>query len=148
FELWQATPLADSYLARMAAALVDSFALGQRGTTDFLGIGFSTLDDVGHNFGPDSREIEEVLRQLDVTLGTLIEQLDMRVGRASYVLALSADHGVAPIAVAPSGGRITTDDVRERIEETLSTELGVLAKGKYVDTMNYTDVYFMPGVYE
>ena len=148
FELWQSTPLADAYLARMALALVDSFALGQRGPTDFLGISFSTLDDVGHNFGPDSREIEEVLRQLDVTLGTLIQALDSRVGRANYVLALSADHGVAPIAISPTGGRIAIDDVRERIEETMSIELGVLAKGKYVDAMNYTDVYFMPGVFD
>src|SRR6185436_16517627 len=68
-DLWQSTPLADAYLGRMATALVDSFSLGQRDATDFLGISFSVLDDVGHNFGPDSREIEDVLRQLDVTLG-------------------------------------------------------------------------------
>jgi hypothetical protein len=103
-DLWQSTPLADAYLERMATALVDSFSLGQRDATDFLGISFSVLDDVGHNFGPDSREIEDVLRQLDVTLGVLIDRLDARVGRGKYVLALSADHGVAPIAVAPRGG--------------------------------------------
>ena len=148
FALWQATPLADAYLMRMAASLADSFALGQRSTTDFLGISFSTLDEVGHSFGPDSREIEDVLRQLDGTIGSLIERLDARVGRANYVLALSADHGVAPNAVAPRGGRIAPEDVRERIEETLATELGPLAKGGYVDAVNFTDVYFTPGVYE
>ena len=148
FALWQATPLADSYLARMAAALLDSFALGQRGTTDFLGISFSVLDDVGHAFGPDSREIEDVLRQLDVTIGTLIERLDARVGRANYVLALSADHGVAPVAISPKGGRIAAEDVRERIEETLDAELGALSNGAYVDAVNFTDVYLMPGVFD
>ena len=30
FALWQATPLADAYLGRLAASLVDSFSLGQR----------------------------------------------------------------------------------------------------------------------
>ncbi|HLG54610.1 MAG TPA: alkaline phosphatase family protein [Vicinamibacterales bacterium] len=148
FTLWQATPLADAYLARMAASLVDSFALGQRQTTDFLGISFSVLDDVGHAFGPDSREVEDVLRQLDVTLGTLIAHLDARVGRANYVLALSADHGVAPIAVSPKGGRIATDDVRERIEDALTTEWGRLEKGTYVDAVNFTDVYFAAGVFD
>ena len=54
---------------RLADAMLDSFKLGTRKTTDFLGISFSVLDDVGHSFGPDSREVEEVLRQLDVTLG-------------------------------------------------------------------------------
>ena len=97
---------------------MDSFSLGQR-KTDFLGVSFSVLDDVGHAFGPESREIEDVLRQLDVTLGALIAHLDAKVGRANYALALSADHGVAPIPVPPRGGRIATDDVRERIEDAL-----------------------------
>lgn len=148
FELWQATPLADTYLVRLADAMLDSFALGTRNTTDFLGISFSVLDDVGHSFGPESREVEEVLRQLDVTLGTLIERLDSQVGRDNYVLSLSADHGVAPIALAPRSGRIATDDVRERIEETLATQWGAPQQRTYVDTVNFTDVYLMPGVFD
>ena len=148
FALWQATPRADTYLEKMAESLVDSFQLGQRNATDFLGISFSTLDDVGHSFGPDSREVEDVMRQLDGTMAALIAHLDTRVGRANYVLALSADHGVAPTAIAPKGGRIATDDVRERIEETLSAELGALPKGSYVDIVNFTDVYFTPGVFD
>jgi predicted AlkP superfamily pyrophosphatase or phosphodiesterase len=148
FNQWQATPLADAYLGRMAATLVDSFALGQRSETDFLGISFSVLDDVGHAFGPESREIEDVLRQLDVTMGTLIAHLDAKVGRANYVLALSADHGVAPIPVPPRGGRIVTDDIRERIEDALITAWGPLQKGTYVDIVNFTDVYFADGVLE
>jgi len=148
FDQWQATPFADAYLVRLATSLVDDLSMGQRSTTDFLGISFSTLDEVGHSFGPDSREIEDVLRQLDATIGALIERLDARIGRANYVLALSADHGVAPNAVAPRGGRIAPEDVRERIEETLAAELGPLAKGTYVDAVSFTDVYFMPGVFD
>jgi predicted AlkP superfamily pyrophosphatase or phosphodiesterase len=146
--LWQATPLADAYLGRMASSLVDSFRLGQRDVTDFLGVSFSTLDDVGHSFGPESREIEDVLRQLDVTLGTLIAELDKKVGRANYVLALSADHGVAPLPVPPRGGRIVTDDVRERIEDALVTAWGPPQKGTYVEAVNFTDVYLAPGIFE
>jgi hypothetical protein len=148
YALWQATPLADQYLGRMAASLVDSFSLGQRQVTDFLGISFSTLDDVGHAFGPESREIEEILRQLDVTLGSLIAHLDGKVGRANYVLALSADHGVAPIPIPPRGGRIVTDDIRERIEDALVTAWGPLQKGTYVESVNFTDVYFAEGVFD
>jgi predicted AlkP superfamily pyrophosphatase or phosphodiesterase len=148
YALWQATPLADAYLGRLAASLVDSFKLGQQDGTDFLGVSFSVLDDVGHGFGPESREIEDVLRQLDVTLGTLIAHLDAKVGRANYVLALSADHGVAPIPVPPRGGRVTTDDVRERIEDMLRTAWGPPQKGTYVEAVNFTDVYFADGVYE
>lgn len=148
FALWQATPLADIYLGKLAASLVDSFTLGQRDGTDFLGVSFSVLDDVGHSFGPESREIEDILRQLDVTLGTLIAHLDAKVGRANYVLALSADHGVAPMPIPPRGGRVATEDVRERIEDTLRTAWGPLEKGTYVDAVNFTDVYFADGVYD
>jgi len=146
-DLWERTPLADAYLARMAESLVDTLALGQDETTDYLGIGFSVLDEVGHSFGPQSREVEEVLRQLDATLQGLIAQLDARVGRANYVLALSADHGVAPIAVAPTGGRIFNEDVRERIEETLLARLGP-SEGSYVAASNFTDVSLAPGVFD
>jgi predicted AlkP superfamily pyrophosphatase or phosphodiesterase len=148
FALWQATPLADAYLGRLAASLVDSFRLGQRDGTDFLGVSFSVLDDVGHAFGPESREVEDILRQLDVTLGALIAHLDARVGRANYVLALSADHGVAPMPIPPRGGRVATEDVRERLEDALRTAWGPREKGTYVDAVNFTDVYFADGVYE
>jgi predicted AlkP superfamily pyrophosphatase or phosphodiesterase len=148
FALWQATPLADAYLGKLTASLVDSFTLGQRDGTDFLGVSFSVLDDVGHAFGPESREIEDILRQLDITLGTLIAHLDAKVGRANYALALSADHGVAPIPVPPRGGRVATEDVRERIEDTLRTAWGTLPKGTYVDAVNYTDVYLADGVFD
>lgn len=146
FDLWQSTPFADAYIERMAESLIDSLALGQRDSTDFLGISFSVLDDVGHRFGPESREIEEVLRQLDATLQRLIAHLDAKVGRPNYMLALSADHGVAPIAMAPRGGRIAGEDVRERIDETLTAHFGPLAQGSYVESTSFSDVFLAPGV--
>lgn len=148
FQLWQMTPRADAYLEGMAESLVDSFSLGQRDTTDFLGISFSTLDEAGHSFGPQSREIEDILRQLDTTLQRLIAHLDAKIGRTNYMLALSADHGVAPIATAPTGGRIANEDVRERIDETLTTQFGPLEKGSYVEAANFTDVYLAPGIFD
>ena len=145
FQLWQASPRSDAYLEGLAESLIDSLALGQRDTTDFLGISFSALDEVGHSFGPESREIEDVLRQLDVALQRLIAHLDAKVGRANYMLALSADHGVAPIASAPLGGRIANEDVRERIDETLTGLFGEPTLGSYVEAANFTDVYLRTG---
>jgi hypothetical protein len=40
FALWQATPRADAYLEKMTESLIDSFQLGQRTGTDFLGLSF------------------------------------------------------------------------------------------------------------
>jgi predicted AlkP superfamily pyrophosphatase or phosphodiesterase len=146
FDIWQTSPFADAYLGRMAAALVDDLALGQRDVTDFLAIGFSALDEVGHDFGPDSREVDDTLRHLDTTIGTLIAHLDDRVGRDRYVLALSADHGVAPIAQPGAGGRIFTEDIRDRIEDTLRDRLGPRDDAPFVDAVSEPHVYLAPGV--
>jgi len=146
--LWKTTPWADEYLERMAESLAGAFGLGQRDTTDFLAIGFSSLDLVGHAFGPESREVEDTLRRLDVTLGRLITFLDDRVGRARYRLALSADHGVAPIAMPPLGGTIANEDVRERIVEALDQTLGPLDTGSYVVSARGPDFVLAPGLPE
>lgn len=148
FALWRQSPWSDAYLQRMAAATIDDLALGQRDAIDFLGIGFSALDLVGHRFGPNSREVEDVLLRLDDTLGALISHLDATVGRARYVLALTADHGVAPIPVPGVTGRVASDDVRERIEDVLELEWGPRAEAPYVDAVRETNLYFAPDVFE
>ncbi len=146
--LWQTSPFADEYLERMTESLAEAFALGQRDTTDFLAVGFSALDLVGHAFGPESREVEDTLRHLDATLGRLLAFLDERVGRANYRLALSADHGVAPVAMTPLGGTVANEDVRERIEEALEETLGPLDDGRYVVSAAGPDFVLAPGVLE
>lgn len=149
-DLWERTPFADDYLARMAAEALRSFALGQRDATDFLGISFSSLDRIGHDFGPRSHEVQDVLARLDVTIGSLLNDLDRMVGAGNYVVALSADHGVSPIPeqmqkAGVDAGRITTKEATDRLEKALADVLG---PGKYVASMQYTDTYFQPGVYD
>jgi predicted AlkP superfamily pyrophosphatase or phosphodiesterase len=146
FTAWQTSPFADAYLWRMADAMIERLSLGQDETTDFLAIGFSSLDSVGHSFGPRSREIEDHLLRLDGLLGALITRLDAAVGRDRYVLALTSDHGVAPIPAAlPHAGRVLVEEVREAIEEHLVDEWGS-RQGSYVDAVSTNHVYFAPGV--
>jgi predicted AlkP superfamily pyrophosphatase or phosphodiesterase len=122
--LWRGSPFSDAYLGRMALELVDAFKLGSRDATDFLGIGFSSTDTVGHPFGPASRELEDTVARQDDLLGALIRHLDARVGRQRYVLAVSADHGVSDVPVTRGASRVASDDVRERIEDILINRFG------------------------
>jgi predicted AlkP superfamily pyrophosphatase or phosphodiesterase len=139
---WQASPYGDEYLGSMAAALVDSMRLGGGETTDFLAISFSSLDSVGHNFGPRSHEVQDMLLRFDITLGRLLDVLDARVGKGRYVLGLSADHGVADIPEqVPGAGRIVSAVVRETLEKGLGAVLG---PGEHVASVNYTDLYLNP----
>jgi predicted AlkP superfamily pyrophosphatase or phosphodiesterase len=147
FTLWQTSPFSDAYLARMGARMLDVYQLGRRQETDVLAISFSALDLIGHAYGPESREVEDNLIRLDETIGGLLDKLDAEVGRGRYVLALTADHGVAPIPQTAGGARIAAEDVRERIEETLNARFGALERPRsYVSNVTFTNVYLADGV--
>src|SRR5258707_2794245 len=97
YEQWATSPLADTYLTKLAETAVDSIGLGKSKRTDFLGVSYSSVDYVGHTFGPRSREIQDILVRLDKDLGDLFAFLDKNVGAGNYGGVLTADHGVAPI---------------------------------------------------
>jgi hypothetical protein len=148
FQRWQASPFADSYLARLAAAAVDDMKLGSGPGIDFLGIGFSATDYVGHDFGPDSREIEDNLLVLDRTIGELLKKLDGTVGAGQYVVALTADHGVAPVPEQAKlegrdAGRVSMQTIVARVEFALDRRLG---PKRYVDQTIGSNLYFAPGL--
>lgn len=141
-ELWQQSPYADESLGAMAVSAIDDFQLGQRGVVDFLGVSFSATDLVGHDFGPDSHEVQDTLARLDLTFGALLKALDARVGRDRYVLALSADHGVATVpevaaAAGHSAGRVPLGVVRATVDKAL----GALGAGPHVARVEYTEIY-------
>ena len=147
---WAQSPFADAYTGRFAAWIADSLQLGKHQTTDILAISFSTPDLVGHAFGPRSQEIQDVYAQLDRTIGALFDHLDASVGKGNYVVALTADHGVAPIAEqlikeGRDAGRLDTRAISAAAERAATAVLG---EGKYVAREGGNDLYFSPGVFE
>jgi predicted AlkP superfamily pyrophosphatase or phosphodiesterase len=147
---WERSPYADAYLGRFAAALTDTLQLGKHDGTDVLAVSFSSPDLVGHAFGPDSQEEQDMLAQLDRTLGTLFDRLDALVGPEAYVVALTADHGVTPIPeqlvrAGKDGGRIDGAAILDSIEQRARAALGA---GTYVSRLVTNDLYFEPGMYD
>ncbi len=148
-DAWESSPYSDAYLAGLAAAALDGMKLGRGAGADFLGISFSSLDKVGHDFGPDSHEVQDVLIHLDRELGVLLDKLDGEVGRNNYVVALTADHGVSPVpermkAQGFDAGRIITSAVGRAIDEVLVRELG---GGPYRTRVVGNEIYFNDGIY-
>jgi predicted AlkP superfamily pyrophosphatase or phosphodiesterase len=150
YEQWATSPFADTYLTKLAEAAVDSVGLGKSKETDFLGVSYSSVDYVGHTFGPRSREIQDILVRLDKDLGDLFAFLDNNVGPGNYVVALTADHGVAPIPADMQKTGVDAEvlslpELQSRIEEAL-------------EPLNYTkpavariagnEIYFSAGIYE
>ena len=145
FAQWQRSPFSDEYLERMAVAAVDALELGKGAHTDLLAVSFSALDSVGHVFGPRSHEVQDLLVRLDLTIGRLLDHLDRRVGAGRYVLALSADHGVAEIPEHVQGGRLASSEIKAALSKVLT---GALGPGQHVVETAYTDVYLSPPALE
>src|SRR5436190_846315 len=136
---WMRSPFSDAYLGKFAAAGADELHLGKGPHVDFLGVSFSALDLVGHAYGPDSHEVQDLLAHLDVTIGELLDHLDRTVGAGNYVLGFTADHGVAQIPEeGHRGGRETNAETTAVIEKAL---VALLGPGKYVANAAYTDIY-------
>ncbi len=97
FEMVGKTPAANRYELDFAKALITNEKLGQNGVTDLVTISLSANDLQGHQFGPDSDSEQQMILSLDQDLGSFFAWLDQTIGLRNVWLALSADHGVAPI---------------------------------------------------
>jgi arylsulfatase A-like enzyme len=91
------TPAANAYELDFATALIANERLGQGKTTDVLTVSLSANDIVGHQLGPDSDSQREMVEELDRDLDKFFTGLDKSLGLQNVVIALTADHGIAPI---------------------------------------------------
>ena len=112
-----ATPFPHEAMLGFLEVAMDELRLGTREDgTDYLALGFSQVDHVGHRYGPFSQEQLDNLYRLDRILGDVMRLLDERVGEGRWVMVLSADHGVMDIPewTAERGGaerRITGEEL-------------------------------------
>jgi predicted AlkP superfamily pyrophosphatase or phosphodiesterase len=150
YQQWSTSPFSDAYLERLAEASVDSLGLGQGGGTDFLGVALSALDYVGHAYGPRSHEVQDLLIRLDATIGKLLAHLDRKVGPGKYNVALTGDHGVAPIPedIQRSGldaGWVSAPEVQSQIENALAA---FHYPEHPVASVGGSNIYLAPGVFD
>ena len=99
--LLPSTPFGNSITTDMALEAIRAERLGQRGITDFLALSYSSTDYVGHQFGPNSIEVEDTYLRLDQELARLFDYLDQTVGPDQALVFLTADHGAAHSPAPP-----------------------------------------------
>ncbi|MFI5185423.1 MAG: alkaline phosphatase PafA [Chitinophagales bacterium] len=92
---FRATPFGNTITLEFAKEVVDNYQLGKGAATDFLTINIASTDYVGHQFGPNSIEIEDTYLRLDKDLADFFQMLDAKIGKGQYLIFLTADHGVA-----------------------------------------------------
>ncbi len=97
FDLLKRVPYGNTIVKDFAETAIIAEQLGQDNFTDFLTISFSSTDYIGHQFGIDSKEIEDTYLRLDKDLASFFNFLDKKVGKGNYILFLTADHAAVQV---------------------------------------------------
>lgn len=133
-------PAGNTLTVEMAKSLISNEQLGADNETDLLAISFSTPDYVGHTFGPNSIEAEDIYLRLDKDLGDFLNYLDNKIGKNEYLVFLTADHGGAQVPSLMKQNKIPSGNTDV---ETIYNELSTLLTEKYstqnlcIAVMNY-----------
>ena len=93
FDILKVSPYGNSIVADFAIEAIKNEQLGKDNITDVLTVSFSSTDYIGHNFGVNSKEIEDTYIRLDKDLEHILKVLDSEVGKGNYTVFLTSDHG-------------------------------------------------------
>ncbi|MGD0599772.1 MAG: alkaline phosphatase family protein [Terriglobales bacterium] len=140
YEVVGSTPFANDYQLEFAKELVLYEKLGAGSATDLLVISLSANDILGHQVGPDSPQMRSMALELDRSLAEFFGFLGHQIGMANVWMALSADHGVAPLPEFAKTLRLPADNLdakalREQINSLLSKKFA--KKADYVLDLDY-----------
>jgi arylsulfatase A-like enzyme len=120
------TPESSEYLMAAAYAAVKAERMGLDEVPDFLVLGVSGTDIVGHVWGARSWEYADNLQRIDRALTHFVKLLEAR-GPVAFVL--TADHGVAELperaqAEGRAGGRLRGETLIAWAEQAADAALG------------------------
>ena len=140
--LW-VSPAGNSLLTEFAIAAIENEELGADKYPDILNISYSNTDVIGHTFGPQSVEMEDIYLRLDQNLGELFAALDAKVGKENYVLFLTSDHAAIPTVSYLRDNKLDGDIARinqyhSKLNAFLVKKYG---EGTWIDNFDGNQVY-------
>ncbi len=143
FDILKSTPYGNSIVADFAIAAIKGEQLGKDNITDVLTVSFSSTDYVGHNFGVNSKEIQDTYMRLDRDLKRFLEALDAEVGVGEYTLFLTADHGAVNVpaflqSVKIPAGYLNMQEREARFNAFLLNTYGTV---NIVDNMSNNQIF-------
>lgn len=127
FDLLRSIAYGNDFTTDFAITAIKEENLGQDEYTDFLTISFSSTDYIGHNFGVNSKEVQDTYIRLDKNIAELLRFLDQNVGEDNYILFLTSDHGGinVPAYLASlniPAGYFNRKDLQENIQKFVEKE--------------------------
>ncbi len=91
------SPVLGPWETRIALDVLRREKYGRDDVTDLFYVHYKSPDHAGHKWNMISREMNDVVRSVDTAVGDLVDWLNHSVGRNSYVLIVTADHGQTPL---------------------------------------------------
>lgn len=135
-------------LSLAADQAMEANKLGNGKAIDLLAISFSPVDFIGHEFGPNSPEIEQIMEAQDQAISRLLNSLNKKLSRGikDALIVLTSDHGVAPVpswskARKMDAGSIDLDQVSKLITQRLEKKFGRSSDGPWVLSTRIANIY-------
>lgn len=97
--------------------LMDSKGYGADDVTDLMFMNYKQIDLLSHYFNMASPQVEAAIQAIDDGLGEVLDYLDREVGRGSYVVAVTSDHGLQPRAESLGSFGIDSNEMTRDIED-------------------------------
>lgn len=129
YEILKISAYGNDITTDFALAAIEGEQLGKDNYTDILALSYSTPDYVGHNFGVNSKEVQDTYIRLDKNLERLFNYLDANVGKNQYTVFLTADHAAVDVpaylrTVKIPAGYIDSKVQKNKFIEFVEAEFG------------------------
>jgi len=143
YEVIGSTPFANDYEFDFAREVIEKEKLGTGPNTDLLAISLSANDILGHQVGPDAPEMQAMALALDREIADFVGFLGRQLGLANVWIALSADHGMAPLPAYAEKLRLPAANfdahtTRAEINKEFSARFGA---GEYITEIDWPRLF-------
>lgn len=143
FDILKQSPYGNSIVTDFAIQAIKAESLGKDDITDVLTVSFSSTDYIGHNFGVNSKEIQDTYLRLDKDLERFFNVLDIEVGEGEYTVFLTADHGAIEVpaylqSVKIPAGYLKLSERKKRFNTFLTETFGTT---EIVDNISNNQIF-------
>jgi predicted AlkP superfamily pyrophosphatase or phosphodiesterase len=97
YALYNKTPYANELVFNLAKTCMDQYMNKKADDRMLLWVDVSSLDKLGHAFGPESLEAIDMVYHLDKQIDKIMNHAQKLVGKEQVLFALTADHGIGCI---------------------------------------------------
>jgi predicted AlkP superfamily pyrophosphatase or phosphodiesterase len=143
YNILKSTPFGNSFVKDFAISVIVNEDLGKDDYPDVLNICFTSTENIGSLFGPNSVEVEDAFLRLDQELAHFLNFIDETIGKENVLIYLTSDHGISHMPDYLNDFKIPAGYFNEKGAVALlkSALSNVYGQGDWVKAYNSQQVY-------